>query len=129
MNPMGHPILIVNQTPFLGESIPLAIKSAGFDCLCAHNLNDIMGTALEAKPILILLDCWQQGPDLIKHLKQDSLTCNTPILMLTPKKNVEQLLPALEAGADDCMTKPFSHNELVARIQAILRRSTQIMVG
>ncbi|MFT5717540.1 MAG: two-component system phosphate regulon response regulator PhoB [Oleiphilaceae bacterium] len=127
MPPKRNIILIINNEPYLGESITFALESAGFEWIRTNNTDEACSIILLRKPQLILLDWVVSGTtsiDFIKNLKQDKRSCHTPILMLTSKKESGQLLLGLQAGADDCMTKPFSYRELIARLKAILRRAT-----
>ena len=104
----------------------MTLEDEGFQCLQVNNTDEAYSFILKYKPMMILLDWVQSGApsiDFIHRLKQNRLTCNTPILMLTSKNQASQNLIGLEAGADDYMTKPLSHRELIARLKAILRRS------
>ncbi|MFT7184839.1 MAG: two-component system phosphate regulon response regulator PhoB [Pseudohongiellaceae bacterium] len=127
MSPKGHTILIVNNAPFLSEAITLTLESAGFEWLRANNKDEAYSIITQTKPLCILLDWIPSGTtyiDFIHNFKQDERSCNIPILLLTPKIHAEKIFQGLEAGADDCMTKPLSHTELIARLKAILRRTT-----
>ena len=126
MNHKLNTILIINKEPYLGDTITMTLEDEGFQCLQVNNTDEAYSFILKYKPMMILLDWVQSGApsiDFIHRLKQNRLTCNTPILMLTSKNQASQNLIGLEAGADDYMTKPLSHRELIARLKAILRRS------
>lgn len=120
-------ILIVDDDPAIREMLGLALKRDGFDFMEA-------GTTLEARasinsktPDLILLD-WmlpeQSGFEFARSLRKDVSHGQTPIIMLTARDEEEDKIAALEAGADDYVSKPFSVSELIARIKAVLRRTT-----
>src|SRR5699024_12521296 len=86
-----------------------------------------LDTALKEKPDLIVLDLMlpgMDGMDVCKTLRQEKV--NTPILMLTAKDDEFDKILGLELGADDYLTKPFSPREVVARVTAILRRTSLI---
>ena len=120
-------ILVVDDDPAIREMMGLALKRDGFDIMEA-------GSALEARqsinsrtPDLILLD-WmlpgQSGFEFARSLRKDATHSQIPIIMLTARDEEEDKVAALEAGADDYVSKPFSVSELLARIRAVLRRTT-----
>ena len=82
--------------------------------------------ALKELPDLILLDLMLPGRDgfsVFKELRLDSRTKDIPVLMLTAKAQLEDVIAGLELGADDYLTKPFSPKELILRVKALLKRS------
>lgn len=122
-------ILVVDDDPAIRELLQLALPPAGFDVQLA-------GSALEARerlahttPDLILLD-WmlpgQSGFELARHLRRNPAHRKVPIIMLTARDQTEDKAAALDAGADDYVSKPFSIIELQARIKAVLRRSSDL---
>ena len=85
--------------------------------------------ALKELPDLILLDLMLPGRDgfsVFKELRLDSRTKDIPVLMLTAKAQLEDVIAGLELGADDYLTKPFSPKELLLRTQSVLRRSADV---
>jgi len=118
-------ILIVDDEGSIGQNITTTLEQAGYQWLTTNNKDDALSIILNRKPQLILL-YWiisgSRSVDFIQDLKQDTRTSETPIIMLTSKSESAQQLLGLEAGADDCMTNPFSHRELIVRLKAILRR-------
>ena len=83
--------------------------------------------ALKELPDLILLDLMLPGRDgfsVFKELRLDSRTKDIPVLMLTAKAQLEDVIAGLELGADDYLTKPFSPKELILRVKALLKRSS-----
>ena len=122
-------ILIVDDEPAICDMLHVILEKAGYRCLEAANGQQARSTILDEKPDLILLD-WMlpdiSGVTLVDRLKKDELTASIPIIMLTAKSEEENKIQGLEKGADDYVTKPFSPRELIARIQAVLRRNEKI---
>jgi two-component system phosphate regulon response regulator PhoB len=120
-------ILIVDDEPAIRDVIAAALEMAGYRTIEAGNAQQAHALVVDQKPDLILLD-WMMpgtsGVELARRLKRDSLTQEIPIIMLTAKGEEEHKISGLDAGADDYITKPFSPRELVARLKAVLRRST-----
>ena len=118
-------ILVIDDDPAIREMLEMALTRGGYAVLEA-------GSALEArrilsshKPDLILLD-WmlpgQSGFEFARQLHNDKRSRSTPIIMLTARDQEADKVAALDAGADDYVSKPFSVSELLARIKAVLRR-------
>lgn len=119
-------ILVVEDEAAIREMLNFSLGRAGFDvheAADARQAQDMMGSHV---PDLVLLD-WMlpgiSGVDLAHKLRQGSRTKDVPIIMLTARGEEESKIKGLEAGADDYITKPFSTQELVARIKAVLRRT------
>jgi two-component system phosphate regulon response regulator PhoB len=121
-------ILIVDDDPAIREMLVLALCNAGFDTQEAADAAEARRTIDTAPPDLILLD-WmlpgQSGYEFARALFMDTSHPAIPVIMLTARGQVEDKVAALEAGADDYVSKPFSVSELLARIQAVLRRSAR----
>ncbi len=119
-------ILIVEDEPAIAEMIAFALKRAGYESDAAPSAEQARAKILADPPLLIVLD-WMlpgvSGLDFARSLKQDQLTCNIPIIMLTARGEEADKIRGLESGADDYITKPFSPRELLARIKAVLRRT------
>ena len=118
-------ILVVDDQPAIREMIGFALSRAGFDVDEAADSQEAITQITNNPPSLVLLD-WMlpdiSGVDLARRLKKDDLTSNLPIIMLTARSEEHDKIRGLEIGADDYVTKPFSPRELVARINAVLRR-------
>lgn len=127
MKAVNKTILIVDDEASIRDMISAAISLAGYQYLEASTTLDAHSIVVNQKPDLILLD-WMlpqgSGIDFCRRLKQDELTSAIPIILLTAKDNEDNKIQGLDAGADDYITKPFSPRELLARIKAILRRTT-----
>ncbi len=125
---MSEKILIVDDEPGLRQMLGFALTGAGFACAEAADAERAEIRIAKDTPDLVLLD-WMlpgiSGVDLARRLKRDPRTRVLPIIMLTARGEEGDKVRALEVGADDYVTKPFSTRELVARIKAVLRRSAQ----
>ncbi len=122
----GKKILIVDDEEHIRDMLRMALELKGYECLEAPNAVIGHSLILDEQPDLVLLD-WMMpevsGVELIKRLKKDVATQEVPIIMLTARADEDRKIHGFEAGADDYVTKPFSNRELIARIEAILRRS------
>ncbi len=122
---MGR-LLIVEDEPAIREMIGLALARAGHEYDEAADAEQAQ-TIVEAQcPLLILLDLMLpglSGIDYARRLRKAEVTRHLPIIMLTAMGEPADKVKGLEVGADDYITKPFSPNELLARIKAVLRRT------
>ncbi len=120
-------VLIVDDEAPIRKMICLALEVAEFLPLEAESADDAWRVIHDARPDLILLD-WMMpgvsGLEFARRLQRDENTRDLPIIMLTAKTEEDSKIQGLEAGADDYIAKPFSPRELVARIRAVLRRTT-----
>lgn len=120
-------ILIVEDEEDLARLLSYTLKKEGFNPLEVHNGNDAVSAVKSQKPALILLDLMlpgMGGMEICRLLKGDANTKSIPVIMLTARGEELDKVLGLELGADDYITKPYSINELVARIRAVLRRTT-----
>ena len=118
-------ILLVDDDRELIDLLAFALKRAGLEPIAAHDARAAVRIFEERQPDLVVLDInlgASSGLDVLKELRRRS---QLPVIMLTALDSEEDKVRGLEAGADDYLTKPFSHRELVARIRAQLRRSAQ----
>jgi len=124
-------ILVVDDEEHIQELIKFNLEKSGYKVICADNGIDAIKLAKEQMPQIMLLDIMlpgMDGLDICKEIRKDSNMSNMPIIMITAKGEEIDKIIGLELGADDYITKPFSVRELVARIKAILRRSTMQLV-
>ena len=123
---MGPLILIVEDEPPLVEMLKYNFESAGFRTSVATDGQEALFQAEELTPDLILLD-WMlpeySGIEICRKLRDRDATKSVPIIMLTARSEEDDRILGLNSGADDYVVKPFSPKELVARVQATLRRS------
>ena len=124
-NLMKEKILIVEDEEAIRDMLGYALMKEGFECKEAVDVEEARTTIESEKPDLVLLD-WMlpgmSGIDYARRLRGVPETRDIPIIMLTAKGAEEDKVRALETGADDYITKPFSTKELVARVRAVLRR-------
>ncbi len=121
---MKQRILVVDDEVPIQELIKFNLEQAGFDVEVAGDGIQAIEMFERNKPDLIVLDLMLPGKDGYDVCKAIRKTSNTPIIMLTAKETELERVLGLELGADDYITKPFSPLELVARIKAVLRRSS-----
>ena len=122
----GMKILIIEDEMAIREMLSFTLARHGFIVSEAEDARAAAEILQKELPDLILLD-WMlpgiSGVDFIKRLRREDRTSKLPIIMLTARGEEESKLKGFEVGADDYITKPFSNQELIARIKAILRRS------
>jgi len=118
-------ILIVEDEPAIAELIAVNLQHSGFVAVLAQDSVTAQRELDAALPDVILLD-WmlpgQSGLSLARHWRKQERTKAIPIIMLTARGDEPDKIAGLDAGADDYITKPFSTQELLARIRAVLRR-------
>jgi two-component system phosphate regulon response regulator PhoB len=132
---MQASILVVEDEPAIQELISVNLTLSGHDVVRANDAEAANLILSKMLPDLLLVD-WmlpgQSGINLVRSLRAHPRTCDLPIIMLTARSEQQDKVLGLESGADDYVTKPFSPRELLARIQALLRRrsphSTQDVV-
>jgi two-component system phosphate regulon response regulator PhoB len=123
--PMGGAILVVEDEPAIQELIAVNLEHAGHQVLRAGSVPEAEALVREVLPDLVLLDWMLPGPPgltFARQLRTDQRTKDIPIIMLTARAQEQDAVAALEGGADDYVTKPFSPRELLARIKAVMRR-------
>jgi len=119
-------IIIVEDDEDIADSIRYNLEREGFRVRTAATDEDALNLILERPPNLILLDLnlpYMSGFELCRRLRAEATTARVPILMLTARADETDKVLGLNMGADDYVTKPFGMRELVARINAALRRS------
>jgi two-component system phosphate regulon response regulator PhoB len=124
-------VLIVEDEPAIAELIQVNLKHGGFTPVLAYDSVAAQRELDAELPDVILLD-WmlpgQSGLSLARHWRKQERTKGIPILMLTARGDEPDKVAGLDAGADDYITKPFSTQELLARIRAVLRRRSPVSV-
>lgn len=119
-------ILIVDDDTNISELIALYLTKECFETMCVEDGEAALKACVSFKPDLILLDLMLPGMDGYQVCHEVRKTSSTPIIMLSAKGEVFDKVLGLELGADDYMIKPFDSKELVARVKAVLRRTTAI---
>ena len=118
-------ILVVEDESAIAELISINLRHAGFEVTIAGDADQAQVAVDGVLPSLVVLD-WmlpgRSGHALARQWRTEPRTRSLPIIMLTARAEESDMISGLDAGADDYLTKPFSANELLARIRAVLRR-------
>jgi two-component system OmpR family response regulator len=126
----GHRILVVDDEPSIVDAVATALRYEGYDVQEAATGREALDAVARHEPDLVVLD-WMlpdiEGIEVGRRLRAQGL--KSAVLFLTAKDATENKVEALRAGGDDYVTKPFSLAELVARTQAILRRTAGDLPG
>src|SRR5688500_2101401 len=119
-------ILVAEDDPDIGNLLDHYLKKAGFLPTVVTSGRDVMPQIKREAPDLLVLDLMLPGLDgleVCRAIRADANAASIPIIMLTAKAEESDRIVGLELGADDYITKPFSPNEVVARVRALLRRA------
>jgi two-component system phosphate regulon response regulator PhoB len=119
-------VLVVEDEQPIRDLIAFGLRRAGCEVALAEHSQAALASIGDRRPDLVLVD-WMlpdmSGLELVRQLRRDAAFRDIPIVMLTARAEEGDKVAGLESGADDYITKPFSARELIARIQAVLRRS------
>jgi len=121
----GRRILVVDDEVKIVEVVKSYLEHSGYEVYEAFNGAQVLSTFERINPSLIVLDLMlpdMSGEEICKAIRKRS---RVPIIMLTAKVEEEDILKGLDIGADDYVTKPFSPKQLVARVGAVLRRTSE----
>jgi len=122
----GAQILVVEDEAAQREVIAYNLRKEGYDVRTARDGDEAELELAEEVPDLILLDWMMPGAsglELARRIRKRSSTREVPVIMLTARGDEEDVIRALDVGADDYINKPYSVSELLARVRSILRRS------
>jgi two-component system, OmpR family, phosphate regulon response regulator PhoB len=129
---MKASILVVEDDAALCELLAWNLNAEGYDVRTTGDGEEALLMVREALPDAIILD-WMieqvPGIEVCRQLRKDRLSARVPVLMLTARGEEEDRIRGLKTGADDYVTKPFSPRELLARVEALLRRSRPSLAG
>ena len=129
---MNPGILVVEDDTALCDLLAWNLSAEGYDVRSTGDGEEALLMVREQVPDAIILD-WMieqvPGIEVCRQLRKDKVTSRIPILMLTARGEEEDRIRGLKTGADDYVTKPFSPRELMARIEALLRRSRPALAG
>ncbi len=120
-------ILVIDDEPALIDLVRYNLEKEGFAVLAAGDGESGVAAAVREKPDAVIIDLMLPGMDgleVCRLLRAENATSGIPIIMLTAKASESDRVVGLEMGADDYITKPFSPRELVARVKALIRRSS-----
>jgi DNA-binding response OmpR family regulator len=125
---MGQKVLVIDDDLSLVSLLRIGLEREGFTVVTADGGQEGLRRAYETHPDVIVLDIMMPDIDGWTTCERLRTMCNTPIIMLTAKDSQRDVLRGLSLGADDYLTKPYSFDELKARILSLLRRSSaQVM--
>jgi len=116
-------VLVVEDEASISEVVSLYLRRAGFDVLAASDGQHALDVLEREEPDLVVLDLMLPRVDGYEVTRRLRSRGDTPIIMLTARKTEADRIAGLEMGADDYVVKPFSAQELVSRVRAVLRRS------
>lgn len=129
---MKTKVLLIEDDLNITELVRYNLERANYSIETVADGEDGLYMAMQDTPDLILLD-WMlpnvSGLEICRQLRRNSATANVPIIMLTARADEPDRVQGLETGADDYVVKPFSPKELIARIQAVLRRVRPALAG
>jgi two-component system phosphate regulon response regulator PhoB len=123
--PAGERVLVVDDEPDIVALVAYHLAKAGYRVSTASSGTDALDSARRERPALIVLDLMlpgMTGYEVLEQLRANDATRDVAVLMLTARREEPDRIQGLSLGADDYLTKPFSPQELVLRVGAILRR-------
>ena len=123
-------MLVVDDEPYIADLLSTGLRFVGFDVRTAGSGLEALTAVREWRPDLLVLDVMMpdlDGFEVTRRLRADGR--DTPVLFLTARDAVEDKVAGLTLGGDDYVTKPFSLEEIVARVRALLRRQASAMAG
>ncbi|MDQ7772467.1 MAG: response regulator transcription factor [Elusimicrobiales bacterium] len=124
---MARKILIVEDERDISRMLDYNLRKEGYSTAVVEDGSRAALAAAKERPDLVLLDVMLPGLDgteVLRRLRADQKTASVPVIMLTAKSEETDKIVGLELGADDYVAKPFAIKELLARIKAVLRRSS-----
>lgn len=120
-----HSVLVVEDEPDVCELLRFTLSRAKFDIIVANTAEEAIQILEDRLPSIAVID-WMlpqmSGIELTKRIRSNPVTENLPVLVLTARQEEKSKLEGFSSGADDYVTKPFSPQELIARMKALLRR-------
>ena len=125
MTPSGERVLVVDDEPDIVALVAYHLAKAGYRVATASSGTDALKSARRERPAIIVLDLMlpgMSGYEVLEQLRANDATRDVAVLMLTARREEADRIQGLSLGADDYLTKPFSPQELVLRVGAILRR-------
>ncbi len=128
MTTNGKTILVADDDPDLRDIVRSVLEPAGFQVLEAPNGEHAVAAVQVQAPDLLILDYAMPGltgPQVCERLRRDTLLRHVPIIMLTGRSDIQDKVAGMSSGADDYVVKPFDPQELLVRVQSVLRRTTQ----
>ncbi|NLY89419.1 MAG: response regulator transcription factor [Firmicutes bacterium] len=122
-------ILVVEDETPVSQALKACLNNAGYRVEQVFDGEEALGKFPTLNPALVILDATLPGINGRQVLKEIRKRSSCPVIMLTPSGKMEEKLASLNQGADDCIAKPFAAEEVVARVNAVLRRPVHIFAG
>jgi len=119
-------ILIADDDELMSYLVRFKLETAGHDVMVAENGEEVLSMAQERLPDLFMLDTMMPlltGPEVLERLKADPRTRDVPVIMLTARRGEDAIVDALRGGAADYLTKPFSPEAMLERVETVLAKS------
>jgi DNA-binding response OmpR family regulator len=116
-------ILVADDDEHIVELVSMYLKREGYNVEAAHDGDETLRKVNELHPSLLVLDIMMPGPDGLQICRSLRRRSNVPILLVTARTSDIDKIAGLRFGADDYVTKPFNPEELIARVEAVLRRT------
>jgi DNA-binding response OmpR family regulator len=123
---MAKHLLLVDDDALMRRSLAFNLEQAGYRVISSANAEDALAQARREQPDLVLLDIGLPGMDGLDALRHFKEQLGVPVIFLTARRRTLDQVLGLELGADDYITKPFDVDVLLARIKAVLRRSSSV---
>jgi two-component system KDP operon response regulator KdpE len=117
-------ILVVDDDPVLQRTLRINLRARGHEVLLAGSGRQAVSTFLAEQPELVVLDLGLPDLDGVEVLRQLRVHSSVPVIVLSARQQADDKVEALDEGADDYVSKPFSMDELMARVRVALRRGT-----
>ncbi|ASJ90658.1 response regulator transcription factor [Porphyrobacter sp. CACIAM 03H1] len=122
MNPT-RPILIADDEPLLTEILEFRLRAKGYETVIAHNGREALARFEELNPAAVVLDAMMpvhDGMEVLRRIRARETAGDVPVIILSARRNEEDIVRALEMGASDYMVKPFLPEELLVRLKRLL---------
>ena len=116
-------VLVVDDDPYLLRALRITLRAHGYDVTVAENGQSALLAAARTPPALVILDLGLPDMDGTAVIRELRTWSQVPVLVLSARHGSDDKVQALDAGADDYITKPFGLDEMLARMRALLRRS------
>lgn len=129
MNHTRKKLLLAEDEQLLSEAIREMLEFKGFSVSCAENGSDALSMVRENRYDCMLLDIMMpvmSGTEALKRMREEGI--HTPAILLTARDDIDDKVAGLDLGADDYITKPFSFDELIARINSVIRRRSGAVI-
>jgi two-component system KDP operon response regulator KdpE len=122
----AHRVLVVDDDPALARALTINLRAHGYDVISAHDGSSALDLAAHRQPAVVILDLGLPDIDGVQVIEGIRGWSAVPILVLSARGTSAEKVDALDAGADDYVTKPFAMDELLARVRAATRRAEAV---